>query len=198
MISANKDNHMQERPFIGSFPLLPKTDVQLYPTSDNPQSPNGKADGSVPDVRNPPNDGSTDNNTSQNDLIVEEGTIPKEITSGSVRSGSQVSPEGSSQEEAASNAVRSSDPPSPQGSTNKEVAPVWSDIVSGEEHYNSPDTADNRSALSDGNIDDYNIDPNDEEYGYDNDAYGDEGMNPEEEEYSEEEGQGDYAPGDDW
>ena len=78
------------------------------------------------------------------------------------------------------------------------MAPVWSDIVNGEDHYNSPDSADNRSALSDGNIDDYDIDPNDAEYGYDNAGYGDEGMNEEEEEYSEEEGRGDYAPEDDW
>ena len=232
MISANKYNDMDNRALYGSFPLLPKNDVLVYPTAEM----YGSANGIKPDERNPSNDGSADNNTSQNDLIAEEGTTPMEVASGSVRSGSQVSPAGSSQGqaaskivissnppspqgstagtvrsgsqvspagssqgEAASNIVRSSNPPSPQGSTNKEVAPVWSDIVSGEDHYNSPDSAENRSVLSDGNIDDYDIDPNDEEYGYDNDAYGDEGVDQEEEqELSEEEGQGDYAPEDDW
>ena len=212
VISANKYNDMDNRALYGSFPLLPKNDVLVYPTAEM----YGSANGPKPDERNLPNDGSADNNTSQNDLIAEEGTTPMEVASGTVRSSNppspqgstagtarsgsqQVSPVGSSQGEAASNTVRSSNPPSPQGSTNKEVAPVWSDIVSGEDHYNSPDSAENRSVLSDGNIDDYDIDPNDEEYGYDNDAYGDEGVDQEEEqEFSEEEGQGDYAPEDDW
>ena len=78
------------------------------------------------------------------------------------------------------------------------MAPVWSDIVNGEDHYNSPDTGENRSAMSDGYIDDYDVNAYDEEYGYDNVGYGDEGVDEEEEEYSEEEGQGDYAQEEDW
>ena len=209
-----------------SVPVLPKTDLLIYP-SEHQESTNGIAHESKAAERRLPNDGSTGNYTSNNADIENESTpapgpvFPHETHKGEVQgeaklvTGSVVSavveegngivvtpspasPVGSIPREVAPDTISSITPSSLQESTHGEVAPVWSDIVSGEDHYNSPDSGENRSAMSDGYIDDYDVNPYDEEYGYDNVGYGDEGVDEEEEEYSEEEGQGDYAQEEDW
>ena len=226
VISADNDNHVEKSVLMTSVPVLPKTDVLIYP-SEHQHSTNGIAHGSMPDERRLPSDGSTRNYTSNNADFAKEGApapgpaAPLEIhkdeaegesklVTGSVVSAvvdegngiavspSPTSPVGSIPREVAPDTVSSITPSSLQESTHGEVAPVWSDIVSGEDHYNSPDTGENRSAMSDGYIDDYDVNAYDEEYIYDNVGYGDEGVDEEEEEYSEEEGQGDYAQEEDW
>lgn len=228
VISAVNDNHVEKSILMTSVPVLPKTDLLIYP-SEHQHGTNGTAHGSMPDERRLPNDGSTGNYTSNNADFAKEGApapapgpaAPVEthkdeakgeskLVTGSVVSAvveegngivvspSPTSPVGSLPREVAPDTVSSITPSSLQESTHGEVAPVWSDIVSGEDHYNSPDTGENRSAMSDGYIDDYDVNPYDEEYGYDNVGYGDGGVDEEEEEYSEEEGQGDYAQEEDW
>ena len=228
VISADNDNHVEKSILMTSVPVLPKTDLLIYP-SEHQHSTNGIAHESAADERHLPNDGSTGNYTSNNADIAKESApglapgpaSPEEkhkgeaqgeanLVTGSVVSAvvqegngivvspSLTSPVGSIPREVAPDTVSSITPFSLQESTHGEVAPVWSDIVSGEDHYNSPDTGENRSAMSDGYIDDYDVNAYDEEYGYDNVGYGDEGVDEEEEEYSEEEGQGDYAQEEDW
>ena len=226
VISAVNDNHVEKSVLMTSVPVLPKTDLLIYP-SEHQHSTNRTAHESTADERHLPNDGSNGNYTSNNADIAKESTLapgpasPEEKHKGEVHgeanlvresvvsavveeengivvSPSPASPVGSIPREVAPDTVSSITPSSLQESTHGEVAPVWSDIVSGEDHYNSPDTGENRSAMSDGYIDDYDVNPYDEEYGYDNVGYGDGGVDEEEEEYSEEEGQGDYAQEEDW
>ena len=226
VISAVNDNHVEKSVLMTSVPVLPKTDLLIYP-SEHQHRTNGIAHESTAAERHLPSDGSNGNYTSNNADIAKEGAPAPEPTApvethkdeaegeaklvtgsvvsavvegknGSVGSPSLTSPVGSIPREVAPDTFSSITPFSLQESIHGEVAPVWSDIVSGEDHYNSPDTGENRSAMSDGYIDDYDANAYDEEYGYDNVGYGDEGVDEEEEEYSEEEGQGDYAQEEDW